>query len=411
MMRRISTYISLLFCIALFAACREEWDNETDDNRTVAEAAAVVRLTLEGVHADEGRNVNLDFGMRSIATPVADGQAATLQNLLLLFADFNGNIVHAEKIDRMSSEMPDNVKDFQVPGSVRTVYALGNYANKSTELTQFANAVLQGTPRPVSDFLALGIPLSALQDVENVALFGADTDGLTTLPGSTEDRKLLAASLTLRPIVSRLEIAGISCTNLSESWFRSLLLRYIGLAKYYTTVTVEGKVPEGATFVNLSDICPPADDPAGESGGSYLYQWGDADTPEAYRWAWDEVKKNGQAVTLTAESPKADFSATPFAYNFIPKANPVAGNDLTLKLYLNPEWKTGLPDDPLITTVTANFSGQSGFTDTPGQIYRVQFDFKGENITSWDPKSLLRVKITVTVKPWTVKYEHYPVLS
>ena len=396
-------------CLGLFA-CSNEDTPSPEGNLTDGETQSIA-IRLEGLSSNaEGRAFEESIEESSSSS---GKHTATLSDIALIGTD-GTNILTVVTI---SSSMDTN-SDWQklttaesgyimhnVPSQVRKVYAIGNYS-KSSAVKTFVDGLGSGTEGQADETsnvtLVSGKTIADMEKVvvsgtdnktfAHVLLFGVD-EQLETASGVTDeshpDNIIMQADITIKPLVSRIEITKISCENLG-SIYSELTLKTIGLMNVYNTLTLGGTAGDAIT---LATCDMPNASPAAEE----KIQWGSA-AETAYSWAWDNFNAETK-LSSTTKQWTGDSGKIP-AYQFFAKQ--VDTTNFHVKLFLEAKEKSGEATSAL-NTVTANISSDNDFTmNEPGKIYKVELNFAEENIGTWDPDEQICINVTVTAEDWTI---------
>lgn len=447
--------------LALFSCQKEEGvSTNVGGNELLTGENSSVFLKLGGIETTSSASIKSG---RSMGTPSGDGNATgeesqtSLSSVALLFVNPAGDIMKVEMLTKTGNSEAFNQiigsgKDYEgVPGGVKNVYALGNYEGKSTvpggeeedptlqakleEAKQKADAYVSDPSSKdfvnISAIDKFSVGLSKLQDVKSALVYGKG--GLKTVQGSTEDAKQFTCTVTMKHLVSRIEVKSIACTDMTEnSKYSQIDLKYIGIGNYYINTNVDGTVQDkdymgivrtGNQSETYNKIGVTPTDQAAEAGG-YAYVWGGTDpysTSAKYVWAWDAVKNADKSsdVSFTHSNASVTYDQNlQYSYSFVPKKAPSALTGITefnIKLVVDAKERgntgTGGSSDisSAFTTVTGNFKDfEYGFYDQPGKILKVALSFKEDNISGWDPQQSNQVKVSVTVEPWKIYADVVP---
>lgn len=381
--------------LALFACSNE--DTPMEDNLGNGETQSIA-IKLEGLTTDNGGRAVQD---PVTETQTGEGVTATLTDIALLGSD-GTNILYVEKLSATENstewaQLTSGGNGYimhEVPGNVRQVYAIGNYA-KNTTLKGWVDALNPSTTAVTNATMdAQVISAASQQTFTDVTLYGFD-DALETATGVTDSEhptnKIMAADITIAPLVSRIEIGTIQCTNLGNI-YKDVTLKYIGLMNYYNQTTLGGSESVPMTITNVEE---PLNQNAATEGH---YKWG-VTTDDNFKWAWDaisNVKFDGSDDTHTAGEGKV------YAYQFIPTLVP--STNFNVKIFLDATENTQTAATSPFHAVTAVINGtNNGWTTEPGMIYKVDLKFAEENIGPWNPDEEICINVTVTAKKWTIK--------
>ena len=281
----------------------------------------------------------------------------------------------------------------EVPGNVRQVYAIGNYSVNTT-LKSWVEGLNGGQTDATNDQMESQVITAASQQTfDNVTLFGYDTALVAIVPSTDTEHTtntLLGAEIEVAPLVSRIEIGTIQCTNLGNI-YKQIDLKYVGLLNYYNQTTLGGTNDVPMTVTNVEE---PANTTAPSEGN---IKWGVTNDAN-YKWAWDAI--SGATFDSKDDIHTAGQNKV-YAYQFIP--TPVTSENFNVKLYLDAKENTTEATTSPFHSVTANISGSTGFQPVAGMIYKVDLKFAEENIGPWNPDEDICVNVKVTSKKWTIK--------
>ena len=230
-------------------------------------------------------------------------------------------------------------------------------------------------------------------------------------PDATTDGVAVAyqATVSIKPIVSRIEVTGVSCTFTTTGTgdvvdYTSVTLKGIGLFDYYNTMSLDGTTV--TDYMDATKIVKPSEE-APEGGYIFL------PTIETALWAYDYIKTPDYTnVTMQGsgkvELKKGEANAT-FAYNFFPVTDDVTSATDADKVLANirllvdatPASGTAQNNNYVVTT---NFRNEAGtvIKPEPGKIYQFAYDFDEENIRQeWDADTKI-VYVKVNVLEWDI---------
>ena len=396
-------------CLGLFA-CSNEDTPSPEGNLTDGETQSIA-IRLEGLSSNaEGR---------AFEEPITESSAssgkhtATLSDIALIGTD-ETNILTVKTINSTDNSGNDwsqlttaesGYIMHNVPSQVRKVYAIGNYS-KSSAVKTFVDDLSSGAENQDNETsnvtLVSGKTIADMEKVvvsgtdnktfADVLLFGVDEQLATTssvTDDSHPDNIIMQADITIKPLVSRIEITKISCENLG-SIYSELTLKTIGLMNVYNTLTLGGTAGDAITLATC-------DMPEANPGSDDKIQWGSA-SETTYAWAWDNFSAN-TTLNSTTKQWTGDSGKIP-AYQFFAKQ--VDNTNFHVKLFLEAKETSGEATSAL-NTVTANISSDNDFTmNEPGKIYKVELNFAEENIGTWDPDEKICINVRVTAEDWTI---------
>ena len=375
-----------------------------------------VVLKLEGISSGNSRSTD---GTTSSSTVSLKDVA------IFLYAD-GGVIYNALEIGSTDTENWGKITGAgytftDVDPAVNRVMVIGNYDNLETNNSFGTAASLVNST--AANLMAETINLRS-QNIEAQESDGATTStkAVMTLFGSTPNNiqdtdgdGVYEAAVSIKPIVSRLEVKSVSCKFVEPAGTGGIVksatvtVQGIGLFDYYNNMTLEGNA-----LTNLMDatkILEPGTGAASE--GQYVFL---GDAPE-WAWAYDKTTtgyKNVLNDATTSGSPiemTLDPSgAATFAYNFFPVASgtTIDGNAsqptnqalANIRLYVNVT-NDSSTKDYVVTTAFRDASGTI-VTPAPGKIYQLDYAFETDNIREDWGDDKIKVNVTVTTVDWDI---------
>lgn len=381
--------------LALFACSNE--DTPMEDNLNNGETQSIA-IKLEGLNTGNGNGRAVQDPENETTT--GEGITATLSDIALLGSD-GTNILYVETLSSTANSEEwgqltsgeDGYIMHEVPGNVRQVYAIGNYSVNTT-LKSWVEGFNGGQTDATNDQMESQVITAASQQTfDNVTLYGYDTALEAIVPSTDTEHTtntLLGAEIEVAPLVSRIEIGTIQCTNLGNI-YKQIDLKYVGLLNYYNQTTLGGTNDVPMTVTNVEE---PANTTAPSEGN---IKWGVTNDAN-YKWAWDAI--SGATFDSKDDIHTAGQNKV-YAYQFIP--TPVTSENFNVKLYLDAKENTTEATTSPFHSVTANISGSTGFQPVAGMIYKVDLKFAEENIGPWNPDEDICVNVKVTAKKWTIK--------
>ena len=358
-----------------------------------------------------------------------DSKKVSLNDIKVIFYTEGGYITYLDDIASTDAEEwasivnpTGNGKRYtDIPANTDHVMVIGNYVSLPKD-----NQDKVTVGAAISDIKSMEIPLSS----QNQAGTGTDqtTKANITLYGtgalvpfeSTEpddvDSDVYKAEVSIKPIISRIEVTGISCDFTTPAGggtivYSSVDVKGIGLFDYYNTMTLDGtnvKDMMDATMISKPDA---AEVPV--NGYKFL----DA-TATDWTWAFDQIATGSDftSTTLTGDGVQTlkktgDADAT-FAYNFFPATVNIGGAVATdaekvlanVRLLLDATPSSGT-EEANNYVVTTNFRNKEGNLVHPeaGKIYQFEYAFAQNNIREeWDADKMI-VYVKVTTVDWGIE--------
>lgn len=379
-----------------------------------------VVLKLEGISSGNSRSTD---GTTSSNTVSLKDVA------IFLYAD-GGVIYNALEIGSTDTENWGKITGAgytftDVDPAVNRVMVIGNYDNLETN-----NSF--GTAASRVNSTAANLMAEAI-DLRSQNIIAQESDGATTstkavmtlfgsTPSNIQDTNgdgIYEAAVSIKPIVSRLEVKSVSCKFVEPVGTGGIVksatvtVQGIGLFDYYNNMTLDGKVLTG--LMDATKILEPGTPSA--SDGQYVFL---GDAPE-WAWAYDKTTTGyNNVLTGDADSEKTvemtktagDPNKATFAYNFFPVASgttidgvasqPTNQALANIRLYVNVTNSTsGTNKDYVVTTAFRDATGNI-VTPAPGKIYQLDYAFETDNIRdNWDDDKI-KVNVTVTTVNWEI---------
>lgn len=413
--------LAILASMTLFACSNNEDVNVPITDNT----PKTVVLKLDGIASASSRSTDAPT---TEETPDSKKHSVSVSDIAVLFYNEGGIIT--EELDLIKTTDPDwntitaaqgNGKEYNnIDAATDHVMVIGNYESLPAENK---NLIKKGAT--IASIKAMQLPLSSQNQsgVEEgsdpaitstkakMTLYG--TGELTEIanPDATTDGVAVAyqATVSIKPIVSRIEVTGVSCTFTTTGTgdvvdYTSVTLKGIGLFDYYNTMSLDGTTV--TDYMDATKIVKPSEE-APEGGYIFL------PTIETALWAYDYIKTPDYTnVTMQGsgkvELKKGEANAT-FAYNFFPVTDDVTSATDADKVLANirllvdatPASSTAQNNNYVVTT---NFRNEAGtvIKPEPGKIYQFAYDFDEENIRQeWDADTKI-VYVKVNVLEWDI---------
>ena len=278
----------------------------------------------------------------------ATGKKVNLNDIKVIFYTEGGYVTYVDDVASTDADAwaeivnptIGNGKRYEnIPATTDHVMVIGNFAS---------------LPKTNQDQVTVGASIASIQDMEiplssqNIAGTGTDqttkanitlygTGALTPFESTApEDEGLdvYQAEVSIKPIISRIEITGISCDFTTPAGegdviYSSVDVKGIGLFDYYNTMTLDGT--NVSDMMDASKIYSPAETTAPEGA---IYKFLDA-TATNWTWAFDQINaetgftSTELSGTGTQELKKTGDAKATFAYNFFPATANIEGTAAT----------------------------------------------------------------------------------
>lgn len=322
--------------------------------------------------------------------------AANIDELVVLFANRNGDVVHAYEFkDAAIKEDVDTAPDVTADSPVNGVYsytfhnihesveqvAVVRYAAitnvddyKNTNLKTYADAAaVEDLNADLSELELYGS--SALTDSGTCKTINVVVDGHET----AYEYKLYTAKVDVVPALARVEITGISCTNLGTQTLANV-----------TDATKTGGYDELAlTRIYFGD-----EDKEGSK--PYFYNFTSSDVLKGVYAG----ERNKTPRTLVPYTPaKVNDSDSAIAWNISPNANfPSTDHPMVLSMEAKAYDYTVTNKTKTLTIVGVKETSVNAFER--GKIYRMNIPFTENNLDKTN--EAICVDVTVEIANWVV---------
>ena len=381
-----------------------------------------VVLKLEGISSGNSRSTD---GTTSSNTVSLKDVA------IFLYAD-GGVIYNALEIGSTDTEKWGKITGAgytftDVDPAVNRVMVIGNYDNLETNNSFGTAASLVNSTAANLMAEAINLQSQNIKAQESGSGTPESTKAVMTLFGNTTENiqdkdgdGIYEAAVSIKPIVSRLEVKSVSCKFVEPAGTGGIVksatvtVQGIGLFDYYNNMTLDGKA-----LTNLMDatkILEPGTGAASEGqyvflGAAPEWAWAYDKTTTGYKNVLNDATTSGSPIEMTLDPS----GAATFAYNFFPVASgtTIDGNAsqptnqalANIRLYVNVTNSTsGTNKDYVVTTAFRDATGNI-VTPAPGKIYQLDYAFETDNIReNWGDD---KIKVNVTVK--TIDWDIIPV--
>lgn len=413
--------LAILTSMTLFACS----NNEDVNAPSTDNAPKTVVLKLDGIASASSRSNDAN------TTDDATGKKVNLNDIKVIFYTEGGYVTFVDDIASTETEEWNSIvnptgngKRYEnIPATTDHVMVIGNFAslpetNKSQVTVGASIASIQSMEIPLSSQNTAGTGTDKTTKA-NITLYG--TGALTPFespaPGD-EGLDVYQAEVSIKPIISRIEITGISCDFTTPAGegsviYSSVNVKGIGLFDYYNTMTLDGT--NVSDMMDASKIYSPAETSA---PGGAIYKFLDA-TATDWTWAFDQINsETGFTSTTLTGSGKQDLKKTDdanatFAYNFFPATTNIESTAATadqkvlanVRLLVDATLASGT-EEKNNYVVTTSFkdaaTGGSIVAPEPGKIYQFAYAFKQNNIREeWDADKMV-VYVKVKVLEWDI---------
>lgn len=413
--------LAILASMTLFAC------NNNDDLNVqgVDNAPKTVVLKLDGIASASSRSADAN------TTDNATGKKVNLNDIKVIFYTEGGYVTFLDDVASTETDEWNSIvnptgngKRYpDIPATTDHVMVIGNFAslpetNKSKVTVGASIKSIQEMEIPLSSQNTAGTGTDKTTKA-NITLYG--TGALTPFESTApEDAGLdvYQAEVSIKPIISRIEITGISCDFTTPAGegavsYSKVNVKGIGLFDYYNTMTLDG--------INVSDMMGASlivkPDAAETPQGGYKFL--DA-TATAWTWAFDQINTTtGFTSTELSGDGKVELkrgeNAATFAYNFFPATANIEGTAATadqkvlanvrLLVDATPAGESEAEANNYVVTTSFKDAATGGniVNPEPGKIYQFSYAFKQNNIREeWDADKMV-VYVKVKTVDWQIQ--------
>lgn len=413
--------LAILTSMTLFAC-----SNNEDVNVPITDnIPKTVVLKLDGIASASSRSTDAPTTEESSGT---NKHSVSVSDIAVIFYNEGGIITEAPDIITTTDDDGDwaaitseqgNGKEYNnIDAATDHVMVIGNYEslpdeNKNLIKKGATIASIKAMKLPLSSQNQSGVEEGSTPEVTStkakMTLYGIGELKEIANPNADGVAVAYQATVSIKPIVSRIEVTGVSCTFTTTGTgdivnYSSVTLKGIGLFDYYNTMSLDGTTI--TDYMDATKIVKPSEN-APEGGYIFL------PTTETALWAYDYIKTSDYTnVTMKGpgkvELKKNEAKAT-FAYNFFPVTDDVTSATDADKVLANirllvdatPASATAQNNNYVVTT---NFRNEAGtiIKPEPGKIYQFAYDFDEENIRQeWDADTKI-VYVKVKVLKWDI---------
>lgn len=401
---RLNKLLTVALASMMMFSCSN--NDEMDNGLSNGEKKAVI-LRLDGVSTPKTRSTDANTGSDN------DDKKMSLSSIKVYFCNktniYSTKTYSSTETATWAKLVGENAgtgeyqEIVEVNAAVDRVIIVGN---PDTNTFGSDIATVEALEGKVLSLSKENTPISAGETTKsNVTLYG--TAPLTPVADETATNYTHTAAVTIAPLISRIEVTGVSCTfqesEATAHRFNKVTVTGIGMVDYNNKMTIAGTASEPMTPNTANNengnIYKP--DYSGEVTNGYKFCVGD-DT-----WGWSFDIKEGDnnlsivfdatstTTTGTTETPKHTF-----AYNFfVPESEPKFPNIMLVATVEAPQKasEAALPNKYVTTTDWGTVTPQRGY------IYTFEYAFNENDLGEWDEKDIKKVLVTVTATPWQVQ--------
>lgn len=376
-MRTVRYLCMMLAGLFVMAACNKK--DEAVDTSPEGTNKKTVAINLSGILT---KPISKAISGKSTAS------AINLRDIKILLT--NGSSIYKEVLFATGSPEFDSAVIgtngyifHEVDPAINKVIVLGNTSGEAIDYTN------------VASIKASIMKAEVEQDMTNVLLYGEGTLIASTEPspiphlGSTD---YYTSTVNLSPLVSRLEIGKIQCSDLGTNYI-SFKLGGIGLIDFALQCNIGRTVFSDVLSIynGTTGMISETGHPAPPGG----YEFG---VSGPIQWAYDQIT----SMPLFDEAADVYYANNDptkvFGYSFIP----IIGAFPNVKLHLAEVIAQETTSFEWVSTKTFNGLDLSQHPK-PGYVYQFDFVFQEANIGPYDPDAKICVGVNVTVDQWVIQ--------
>ena len=400
---RLNKLLTVALASMMMFSCSN--NDEVDNGLSNGEKKAVI-LRLDGVSTPKTRSTDANTGSDD------NDKKMSLSSIKVYFCN-STNIYSTKTYSSTETDTWANLvgtsagtsghqEIVEVNAAVDRVIIVGN-----PDGTTFADGIttVKALEGKVLSLSKENTPISAGETTKsNVTLYG--TAPLTPVADETVTNYTHTAAVTIAPLISRIEVTGVSCTFQESSApahrFNKVTVTGIGMVDYNNKMTIAGTASEPMTPYTTSNtygnIYKP--DYSEEVTNGYKF------CVEDDTWGWSfDIKKGNENLSIVFEANTQQTAGTTdtqhtFAYNFfVPETDPKFPNIMLVATVETPQStsRAALPNKYVTTTDWGAVTPQRGY------IYQFKYAFNENDLGEWDEKDIKKVLVTVTATPWTIE--------
>ena len=344
---------------------------------------AIVAMVATSCAKDEATQGNISAPQKSVQFSLENvintrsfdemisASKVTLNDCQVFFVGADGSLYTgknsdgtAEATHYFTSAPGETVAFHFLPAAVQKVVVVGNYGSEIN-------------PANLNAIKAIATEASAQQNDENLLVYGEAE--LVALNDGKDHGNTYKAEVSVKPLVSRIEIGGFVCNFSEEPLYEQVDITMVALNNYYNNATIGGTLSNySSTAISSSSVYP---------------FFNDTTAPE---YSKDVVS----GVSLTPASPSVDFEKV--GDNYI-VYHTFAGSIPQLVVRVA-GFNNGV-ESPLFLATSAFYDGATKIeTFEAGKVYRMKFN--GENRFAFDDTDLNQpekcVQVTIEAAEWVI---------
>lgn len=399
---RLNKLLTVALASMMMFSCSN--NDEMDNGLSNGEKKAVI-LRLDGVSTPKTRSTDANTGSGD------NDKKMSLSSIKVYFCNstniYSTKTYSSEDTDTWAKLVGENAGEsgyqeiVEVNAAVDKVIIVGN-----PDTSTFGDiATVEALEGKILSLSKENTPISAGETTKsNVTLYG--TAPLTPVADETVTNYTHTAAVTIAPLISRIEVTGVSCTFQESSApahrFNKVTVTGIGMVDYSNKMTIAGTASEPMTPYTTSNT----------NGNIYKPDYSEEVTNgykfcvEDNTWGWSfDIKEGNENLSIVFEANTQQTAGTTdtqhtFAYNFfVPETEPKFPNIMLVATVETPQStsRAALPNKYVTTTDWGAVTPQRGY------IYTFEYAFNENDLGEWDEKDIKKVLVTVTATPWTIE--------
>lgn len=354
-------WVILLMTLSLFSCFKPmECPEPIEDTKTIT-----VKIQLP------------DYSSRATVEAPLTGVGVVVRYVDVYFYNIESGVVHtkaslsmAEIIDISSgegmifSDLNDGVDGVAVIAN--------NNANKGIDVAQGES---------IYDLFSKELDVKHEQMIESITLYGKRETFIEIKPqNSAPNVGYYTTDVTIKPLVARMEISNVSCTDIDvEGLIQSLSLHSIFMDNTYQHVVLDAEEPVISSLF-VADV---------EAVEFHTLNW----WIYSYTYGFPEIPSNDPANTFSPDVDDPTLSGDGvFAFHFIP-------SDLTplIRLYMI----ANNANHPYYLHIENYTKENTRVIFDPGYIYKITVPFVEDDVTTFDDHEQ-SITVEVEVQEWTI---------
>ena len=243
-MKTKNILFTALAALAVLVSCNKEETSPTGDNTPKS-----ITIALGGTSQ----------GSRATGAPITTTTPVTLSKAYVLFSNGtdlvkfkgqNGSEIYMEAFNDVAELKTEaGVTFHNLPAEVTEVIVVGNI-----ERTTLEDCVGEGQTNTKAALEAITRTLAqeSPANLDNLTLYGVSAELVPQTDKDDEAHSYFKATVELKPLVARLEIRNVQCTDLGSE-YKKLVISQIALANLYKQVPIKGTPDSQELVAGVTD--------------------------------------------------------------------------------------------------------------------------------------------------------------